>query len=245
MSHEQTPAPAAPQVVVLAAGFGRRLGGGIPKALVRLADGRTILDQQLEHVRTVLGRPAVHVVVGHKAGLVLEARPDVLFAYNEAFEFTNTAKSLLRALELCPPGDVLWLNGDVVFDPEVVARLVDAARSRGTSCVAVDRSSVGEEEVKYALDPAGHLAELSKQVIEPLGEAVGLNLVLARDRAALERRLAEVADDDYFERAVELTVEADGVRWSPVDVTDVFAVEVDFPEDLARANAHLVPGAPQ
>lgn len=246
--HATLPSPddgaGPPQVVVLAAGFGRRLGGGIPKALVRLVDGRTILDQQLDHLRAVLGAPSVHVVVGHKAALVLEAHPDVLFVYNPAFEFTNTAKSLLCALRLCPPGDVLWLNGDVVFDPRAVERLVRAAARTRTSCVAVDRSSVGEEEVKYSLADDGHLDRLSKQVQGALGEAVGLNLVRGEHRAALEAALGSVGDEDYFERAVEVTIERDGLRWAPVDVTDLFAVEVDFPEDLDRANSHLTSGPP-
>lgn len=240
------PQPTAPQhateprptVVVLAAGFGRRLGGTVPKALVELVDGRTILRQQLDNLRAVLPEPAVHVVVGHKAHLVLEAQPDVLFVYNDAFEVTNTAKSLLRALELCPDGDVLWLNGDVVFHPEVLTRLVEVG-STGTSCVAVDRSSVGAEEVKYALDADGWVGELSKEVARPVGEAVGLNHVAAADRPALAARLRQAADDDYFERAVELTIEHDGARWRPVDVTDLYAVEIDFPEDLVRANALL------
>lgn len=232
---------ASPGVVVLAAGFGRRLGGGVPKALVRLVDGRTILRQQVDALRSVLGAPAVHVVVGHKAALVLEANPDVLFVYNPDFEWTNTAKSLLRALELCPPGDVLWLNGDVVFDPAVLPRLLEVAAS-GRSCVAVDRSAVGAEEVKYALAPDGSIARLSKEVTEPAGEAVGINLVVAADRPALVARLREVADQDYFERAVERTVESDGARWWPVDVTDLFAVEVDFPEDLERADRYLAAG---
>jgi choline kinase len=29
------------------------------------------------------------------------------------------------------------------------------------------------------------------------------------------------------------------MRVSPIDISDLFAVEVDFEEDLSRANAHL------
>ncbi|NLY95593.1 MAG: hypothetical protein GXY23_16405, partial [Myxococcales bacterium] len=43
----------------------------------------------------------------------------------------------------------------------------------------------------------------------------------------------------YFERGIELAIEKDGMRVLPVDISDLFAVEVDFAEDLERANAHV------
>lgn len=83
------------------------------------------------------------------------------------------------------------------------------------------------------------MALLSKTVVGAKGEAVGINFVAARDKAALIERLAECDDMDYFERGVELMIEKDGVHVLPLDITDLFAVEVDFEDDLTRANAHL------
>ena len=125
------------QVVVLAAGMGTRLARPWPKPLTRLDDGRSILGQQLDNITSVLG-PDVRttVVVGFKLELVMEAFPDVGYAYNEAFDRTNTSKSLLKALRLSQDGGVLWMNGDVVFDPRVLERvqpLVAADRSLSAS----------------------------------------------------------------------------------------------------------------
>ena len=50
------------------------------------------------------------------------------------------------------------------------------------------------------------------------------------------RQLARVGDQDYFERGIELAIEQDGVRFEPVDISDLYAVEIDFAEDLERAN---------
>ena len=57
------------------------------------------------------------------------------------------------------------------------------------------------------------------------------------DKAALVARLEECDEQDYFERGIELAIEKDGLQVAPVDISDLFAVEVDFEEDLARANA--------
>jgi CDP-glycerol glycerophosphotransferase len=93
-------------VVILAAGLGTRLGRPSPKTLTRLADGRGILRQQLDHLREAFGPQArITVVVGFKMNLIMEAvADDAAFVYNERYDQTNTSKSLLKALMLGPPG---------------------------------------------------------------------------------------------------------------------------------------------
>jgi choline kinase len=222
-------------VVVLAAGLGTRLGRPFPKPLTPLRDGRSILRRQLDELAELGDGVRVTVVVGFKMGLVMEEAADASFVYNEAYDQTNTSKSLLKALRLAPPGGVLWLNGDVVFDPAILGplrRYVEADRT----VVCVNTAPVGDEEVKYTLDADGFVARLSKQVTGGLGEAVGINYVSAADKPALVRRLAECGDQDYFERGLELAIAADRMRVSVLDVGELGCVEVDFDADLERAN---------
>jgi choline kinase len=223
------------QVVILAAGMGTRLGRPAPKPLTPLDDGRTIIAQQLGNVREVFGPDArVVIVVGFKHDMIMEAVPDALFAYNENYDQTNTSKSLLKALQNSFDGPVIWMNGDVVFDPEVLRRL-EPFLADGRSAIAVNTAATAEEEVKYTVDERGAVRELSKQVQDALGEAVGINLVAAQDKPALIERLAECEEQDYFERGIELAIAQDGLHVTPVDISDLFAVEVDFAEDLQRA----------
>lgn len=227
------------QVAILAAGMGTRLGRPFPKPLTPLRDGRSIMAQQFDNVHTEFGDDArITIVVGFKLESVMESFPDASYVYNELYDQTNTAKSLLKALRASTDGGVLWMNGDVVFDPRLlsrVRRLIEAE----TSFVCVNTASVGEEEVKYTVDRDGYIKALSKTVTEPLGEAVGINYVSAADKHALVNRLAEANDKDYFERGIELGVDKDGLRFLPVDISDLFVVEVDFAEDLDRANDYV------
>ena len=224
------------QVVILAAGMGTRLARPLPKPLTELRDGRSIMKQQIDNLKTAFGESyRVMIVVGFKLEAIIERFPEATFVYNEFFDQTNTSKSLLKALQASGDGGVLWLNGDVVFDPQVLVRVTEFVESN-QSFVVVNQSKVSDEEVKYTLDDSGFIAELSKQVVGGLGEAVGINFVASQDKAALIKRLIEVDDQDYFERGIELAIENDGLRFKAVDISDLYAVEIDFAEDLDRAN---------
>ena len=127
------------------------------------------------------------------------------------------------------------MNGDVVFDPEVLVRVGDLVAA-DRSFVSVNTAKVSDEEVKYTTDAEGFIVELSKSVVGGLGEAVGINYISSTDKAALLRQLGRVGDQDYFERGLELAIEQDKLRLEPVDISDLYAVEIDFAEDLERAN---------
>ena len=227
------------QAVILAAGMGTRLGRPFPKPLTPLSDGRTIMEQQIDNLRQVFGADVrITTVVGFKLDLILEAFPDVTYIYNEAYDQTNTNRSLLKALRLSTEGGVLWMNGDVVFDPQVLEKVSDLMQS-DTSFICADTAAVGDEEVKYTVDTDGYVDELSKQVVNARGEAVGINFVSASDKPTLIDRLSECSDADYFERGIELAISHDSMRVMPVDIGEFFAVEVDFEEDLTRANEYL------
>ena len=227
------------QAVILAAGLGTRLGRPFPKPLTPLSDGRTIMEQQIDNLRQVFGTDVrITTVVGFKLDLILEAFPDVTYIYNEAYDQTNTNRSLLKALRLSTEGGVLWMNGDVVFDPQVLEKVRDVMES-DTSFICVDTAAVGDEEVKYTVDDDGYVDELSKQVVNARGEAIGINFVSASDKPTLIDQLSECSDADYFERGIELAISHDSMRVMPVEIGEFFAVEVDFEEDLTRANEYL------
>ena len=226
----------ATQVVILAAGMGSRLGRSLPKPLTELSDGRSIMRQQFDNIEHAFGTEAhVTIVVGYKLEHIIEAFPQASFVYNEEYDQTNTSKSLLRALQASGTGGVLWMNGDVVFDPAVLDR-AHAMVERDQSFVTVNTSQVSDEEVKYTTDDEGYIRELSKTVAGGLGEAVGINFISSAHKAILVRHLTRVNDQDYFERGIELAIEKNGLLIEPLDISDFYAVEVDFAEDLERAN---------
>ncbi|HEV8053094.1 MAG TPA: phosphocholine cytidylyltransferase family protein [Parachlamydiaceae bacterium] len=222
------------KVIILAAGKGSRLNqGDLPKPLTKLVDGQSILAHQLENLSLYISLKNVIVVVGYHKEAIMELFPDLLYVYNPHFSQENTSKSLLRALEKCEE-DVLWINGDVVFHPLILKSLF----AHPKTSMVVNVGKVGEEEVKYRMDSKGKILEVSKKVEGPEGEALGINFVGHDDLDLFRKKLELCLPNDYFERAIEACIEEGMAVWSyPVDHS--LCAEIDFPEDLEKANGML------
>ena len=192
------------------------------------------MDLQLRHLSDRFDADLISTVVGFKKEMIMEEHPEVSYIYNDEFGDTNTSKSLLRGLRLTGSDPVLWLNGDVVFDPAVL-EILQPYIDRDQSFVAVNTESVSDEEVKYTLDDRGFINEISKEVSGGLGEAVGINFVGSSDKPFLAARLEDCGPQDYFERGIELAIQRDRRKFRAVDISAARCMEVDFPTDLAQA----------
>jgi L-glutamine-phosphate cytidylyltransferase len=223
------------KLVILAAGIGSRLGNPLPKPLTLLKSGKSIMQQQIDNLTDHFDADDINIVVGFKKELILESFPNMTFIYNQLFDQTNTSKSLLKALKKLHREPVMWLNGDVVFDSDIIKELMPTIVAN-KSFVCVNTQKVGDEEVKYTLDAQGYIHELSKKVKNGAGEAVGINFISSKDINTLISRLEECADTDYFERGIEMAIEKDGMKVQAVDISKFRCMEIDFKEDLDNAN---------
>ena len=117
------------RAVILVAGIGQRmrpLTGGVPKCLVEV-NGVPILFRALR-VLASAGVTEAIIVVGHEAAQVRRrvgrnfAGIDVEYVEAPSFDTTNNIRSLWDARRYCDE-DILLLEGDILFDRDVVMRL--------------------------------------------------------------------------------------------------------------------------
>lgn len=222
------------KIVILAAGKGTRLGGGLePKPLTPLCNGKSILQLQIDTLTKTFSLDDIVLVVGYQKEMIMDLFPEVLFVYNDHYSVENTSKSLLRAISKFNE-DILWLNGDVVFHPSALEAIIASK----TSAMLVNRGAVGEEEVKYRTNGKGRILEVSKETVSPEGEALGINLFKKKDLPVLREGLIECKAMDYFEKGIEYVIEHGGEVVAAVVGTDQ-CVEIDFPEDVQRANSMI------
>ena len=117
------------KAIILAAGMGTRLRPitmSIPKCLVPV-NSRPILEHQLEAL-LLAGIQDVILVVGHLAELLSDkygtsyGGMNIHYVQNHLYETTNNIYSLWLAKQHLD-SQVLLLEGDLVFEPELLQRL--------------------------------------------------------------------------------------------------------------------------
>ncbi|TCW81366.1 UDP-N-acetylglucosamine diphosphorylase/glucosamine-1-phosphate N-acetyltransferase [Burkholderia sp. SRS-46] len=162
-------------IVILAAGTGKRMRSALPKVLHPLA-GRPLLSHVIATARALQPSRLV-VVVGHGAEQVQAAvaAPDVQFAVQA--EQLGTGHAVRQALPLLDPAQpTLVLYGDVPLTRvSTLERLVDAARDGryGILTVTLD-------------DPAGY----GRIVRDPAGFVT--RIVEQKDASPEEQKIAEI-----------------------------------------------------
>lgn len=118
-------------IVILAAGMGKRMRSRLPKVLQPLAD-KPMLEHVIEKARLLGSNNRLIVVIGHGAEAVkayFEKDEDITFALQA--EQLGTGHALLQALPYCDQNEpTLVLLGDVpLIRPETLNDLIQAAGS--------------------------------------------------------------------------------------------------------------------
>ncbi|OGA18640.1 MAG: UDP-N-acetylglucosamine diphosphorylase/glucosamine-1-phosphate N-acetyltransferase [Betaproteobacteria bacterium RIFCSPLOWO2_02_FULL_66_14] len=116
------------EIIVLAAGQGKRMHSALPKVLHRLA-GKPLLAHVLAAARTLAPRRVI-VVHGHGGAEVRAAIGDAGVEWVDQAEQLGTGHAVMQALpRVSPDAEVLVLYGDVpLVRADTLRRLADAAR---------------------------------------------------------------------------------------------------------------------
>lgn len=231
------------KAVIVAAGQSSRMGetpGKKPKCLLDVG-GRTILQRVL----ATLGAAGVEdalVVAGYEkeqiaAALTGEQVLRCRLQPNPFYAITNNMASLWFARPYVEGESFLYLHGDLLFHPGILARLLEASDS---SALSVAAGKFDDEAMKVELGPHGYLAASSKAILPEkcAGEWIGLARFAAGDCSALfdsiEELLLQGRYQDYDTVAFS-SLARRGTKITIVGTDGLPYVEVDTPEDLARA----------
>jgi len=239
--------------VILAAGRGRRLGsekGPLPKILLRFGD-RSLLERHLAILESC-GIDEVLIVVGYGADQiraeVARIGPRVRVSFIENPRFAEGSVVSLRVAEpVMKRGEpVLLMDGDVLYDRRLMERL---ARSDIDNCLLMDRNiEPGDEPVKLCIRD-GRIVDfhkLPRNAYDWHGESVGFFRLSPGVAEALAGRARDYVENgrgalEYEEPLRDLILASSSGTFGYEDVTDLPWTEIDFPEDVIRAETEIRP----
>ena len=243
------------RAIVLAAGRGLRLRlpeeSHIPKCLLRF-DGMTLLERHLRLLKEAGVREVV-LALGFRQELIraelerLAWRPQPQIIINDSFDQGSVLTVHAAGDALVRGGDVLLMDADVLYDGRIMDALV---RDRTANRILIDRDfEPGDEPVKVCVS-AGVPVELRKQVAPGLQyDTIGESIGFFRFDEPMARRLAQIVAGyaaggrgglPHEEAVRDLLLER-GASFEVTDVTGAPWIEIDFPADVARAGAEVLP----
>jgi len=241
----------APRALILAAGVGMRLHNGAaigehsPKALLRFG-GRSLLERHLDILRGVGVRDVTIVVGYHQQEIRCELAKLVggqpRLVVNPSFR-EGSVVSLHAGRGVLEAGSpVILMDADVLYGPRLMARLVNSDKP---NCLLLDRDiEPGDEPVKLCVSD-GRIVDFRKRpqiAHEWHGESVGFFRFAPDMAAELARRVKEYVVSgrtqlEYEEPIRDMILASHPDRFGFEDISGLPWTEIDFPEDVVKANA--------
>lgn len=240
------------KAVILAAGIASRLRpltDTTPKCLLKIGE-RCLLERAFDAL-IQNGFNEFIIVTGYRQQQIVDflqahyPAQSITFIYNDKYESTNNIYSLWLTRPYTEGEEVLLLDSDIVFDPQIVEKLL---RSDKADVLALNRHELGAEEIKVIVDNEQKVVEISKvcSIPDAIGESIGIEKMSAAYTQALFRELemmilSEGLDNIFYERAFERLI-PQGYSFYVMDTTEFFSAELDTVEDFQQAQK-LIPAS--
>ncbi|MBN3887255.1 MULTISPECIES: phosphocholine cytidylyltransferase family protein [unclassified Nostoc] len=241
------------KAIILAAGVGRRLGkdGQIqPKCLLKF-NGKSLLERHLNYLRHYQIDEVV-IAVGYQAERIqdeikaLGAENWVSTVYNPDYTKGSVISLWTVRQHLVAGDDILLMDADVLCDRRIIERLVN---TNIPNSFLLDRDfEPGDEPVKLCVKD-GYLVEFRKQVAlglayDLIGESVGFfRFGNAAHRLAtrIEQYVADGRDNEPYEEVIRDLLLETPETFGYEDITGLPWLEIDFPQDIQRAQNEILP----
>lgn len=239
------------KAVILAAGMASRLRPlteHTPKCLLKVGE-RSLLQRSIDALKSngildfVIVTGYLHEMIEAFVAEEYGNSINVTFIHNKVFDSTNNIYSLWLAKPGAEGEEILLLDSDLLYDPEIIARvLADDAEN----VLTLIRHNLGEEEMKVVLDKEnGTITEISKTCnpLDAAGESLGIEKMGRDYTSALFKELEPMMNEEhlenvFYERAFERLL-AKGHTYNVIDVTELFSCELDTVEDFENAKAKI------
>ena len=241
------------KVLILAAGFGRRLKpitDRIPKTLIKVRD-KPILGHILSSIKKCKIKDVL-IVTGYKDNLIRDYVGsgekwglNVNYCHNYKYNTTENILSVQMASQYLTDDDFILINADDLFSPTIISRVM---RANGNIVVAVDgEGTLGSEEMKVRTNN-GRIISVTKNMNPDLafGEDIGITKFTREGGQAFFNQIDNIIQKKgphfYFQEAID-QLASSNYPITYVNVEDEPWTEIDDHFDLKWANipiSHMI-----
>ena len=238
-----------PQIILLAAGIGRRFGRRarkLPKCLIPLGSRNEHLLGRYLKSFAELGLSDILIVVGHQARQIMsecrkkaDSSLKIRFIRNKEYR-KGSILSLHCALNALKRSAVI-MDADVYFPTILLKKFI--SNKKGSTFLADTRSkSHGEEMMLMAKN--GRLWSISKKLnpsLEPVGEATGFFMIEKKHLGLFKSVLRRLVRSGHAAAEYEEVYDAllKKIRIGLVPVGKTFWTEMDFEADRGKILKHF------
>ncbi len=236
------------KAIILAAGVGKRLWPVTqhrPKCLIEIG-GQTLLSRYLESLASVRVTHAT-IVVGYKQEMIRAAvgsqchGVDLSYLVNE--EFHRGSISSLWIARQALTDDAVIMDADVLFHREILRRLVSSSYE---NCLLMDDTVKQTGEECMVVVQGDRVIALSKKMpdrYDLAGEGVGFLRVRRADAPHVIASLKGCVDQGRWAMEYEdgLLQYSRDVKVGHEKIGGLPWTEIDFPEDITKAEREVLP----
>ena len=172
---------------------------------------------------------------------------NVVFHFNPLFRLGSLVSLWTTKSVLTSGAEVILMDADVLYHPTILKRLI---KSPFSNCFLIDKNFIeGDEPVKICIKNR-KIVEFRKKLPEgtsydEIGESVGFFKFSADLCGKLEIIISKLLSDNQHhlphEEALRELIAIERYNIDVEDITNLPWIEIDYPEDVTRAKAEILP----
>ena len=245
------------QALMLAAGMGKRLGKytqGNTKCMLKI-QGKTLIERAIE-ASLEAGIKKFVIVVGYKGDNVKKylleecknpkiKEMEIEFVDNDVYDKTNNIYSLYLAKDKLKEDDTILLESDLIYDYDLIKRLVD---NKEPNLVSVAKYEQWMDGTVIKVDDTDNITEFIEKKNFEFDEideyyktvnAYKFSKEFSSEEFIpfLEAYIKAYGENEYYELVLKIIAHLSRSRLKALDVSDIHWYEIDDAQDLDIANS--------
>lgn len=250
------------QALMLAAGMGKRLGkytAGNTKCMLNV-NGKTLIERAIEALLDADINKLV-LVLGYKGGNVKKylleectnpriKEMELVFVDNNVYDKTNNIYSLYLAKDELAKDDTILLESDLIYDYDLIKRLVD---SNEPNLVSVAKYKQWMDGTVIKIDNDLNILEFIEKKnfdfdeIDDYYKTVNVykfskEFINKEFNAFLDAYIKAYGENEYYELVLKIIAHLSRSSLKALDVSDIKWYEIDDGQDLDIVNCLFTDG---